>query len=114
MEKFSAYNKQYINVLARIAEHSCFFLCHRINGLTLDQFLSRHPDYFGQHENIRKFLRQLCQALQEMHRHQAASMRWGESSRSASPLTCSVAVPSSGKSPSLPIDGTFHVQAKIS
>ena len=49
----------------------CSLLMDYVNGVTLDDFVRLNPDYFSQSDNLRKFLRQLCMALHELHSHQA-------------------------------------------
>ena len=51
--------------------NECSVLMDYVNGMTLDEFVSKHPGYFSQANNLRKFLSQLCQALHELHSHQA-------------------------------------------
>lgn len=53
------------------APTECSLLMDYVNGSTLADFLRNHPDYFHQTNHLRKFLQQLCLALQELHRHQA-------------------------------------------
>ncbi len=49
----------------------CSLLMDYVNGLTLNEFLLKHPDYFRQSGNLRRFLSQLCLGLQALHQHQA-------------------------------------------
>jgi len=51
--------------------NECSVLMDYVNGVTLDEFVNKHPDYFSQSNNLRKFLSQLCMALHELHSHQA-------------------------------------------
>lgn len=53
------------------APTECSLIMDYVNGSTLADFLRNHPDYFHQTNHLRKFLQQLCLALQELHRHQA-------------------------------------------
>ncbi|MBQ8051780.1 MAG: leucine-rich repeat protein [Bacteroidaceae bacterium] len=48
-----------------------YVLMEYVNGHTLDDFVSQHPDYFADREHVRKFLRQLLLALRQLHTHQA-------------------------------------------
>lgn len=49
----------------------CSLLMYYVNGTTLDEFYRQHPDYFKHPDHLLKLLRQLCQALHELHSHQA-------------------------------------------
>ena len=49
----------------------CGVLMDYVNGLTLADFLTVHPEHFRQTANLRKFIQQMCLALQELHHHQA-------------------------------------------
>ena len=66
-------DSEYIVRYHQLIDHDdeCCLVMDFVNGLTLDDFLDEHPDYFSHRANTQKFLRQLCLALQEMHRHQA-------------------------------------------
>lgn len=52
-------------------DDECNVLMDYVNGTTLTDLLSDQPDYFRQPDHLRKFVRQLCLALHEMHSHQA-------------------------------------------
>ncbi len=49
----------------------CYVLLDYVSGTTLSELLLFHPDHFRKPANLGKFLRQICQALRELHSHQA-------------------------------------------
>ena len=49
----------------------CYLLMEYVNGMNLSEFLEANPHYFRSEANLKKFLRQTCLALLELHSHQA-------------------------------------------
>lgn len=41
-----------------------------IEGLTLDNFIRQHPDYFANSENLRRFVKQMADVIDYLHNHQ--------------------------------------------
>ena len=49
----------------------CSLLMDYVDGCTLDEFVGKYPDHFATVDHQITFLRQLCQALEALHTHQA-------------------------------------------
>ena len=62
----SPYVVKYIDL--REDTHGLYILMEYVNGCTLDEKVTKEPEYFSGSENIRKFLLQLCEALKALHR----------------------------------------------
>lgn len=43
--------------------------CEMVEGETLTSFMSTHPDYFSKRGNMRRFVDELCDAVQYLHDH---------------------------------------------
>lgn len=43
--------------------------CEMVEGETLTSFMSTHPDYFSKRGNMRRFVDELCDAVQYLHEH---------------------------------------------
>lgn len=62
----SPYVVKYIDL--REDTHGLYILMEYVNGCTLNEKVTKEPEYFSGSENIRKFLLQLCEALKALHR----------------------------------------------
>jgi serine/threonine protein kinase len=65
----SDYIVRYLQLVDTAEE--CYVLLDYVSGTTLSELLLFHPDHFRKSANLGKFLSQICQALQELHSHQA-------------------------------------------
>ena len=66
----TGYRLEHPNIVRYISFSDDGILMEYVDGETLSQRLSGHPDYFESKENIRKFLRQLLEAIGYLHAHQ--------------------------------------------
>jgi len=66
----TGYRLEHPNIVRYISFSDDSILMEYVDGETLSQRLSGHPDYFESKENIRKFLRQLLEAVGYLHAHQ--------------------------------------------
>lgn len=66
----TGYRLEHPNIVRYISFSDDGILMEYVDGETLSQRLSSHPDYFESKENIRKFLRQLLEAIGYLHAHQ--------------------------------------------
>ena len=65
----SDYIVRYVKMVDTAEE--CYLLLDYVSGTTLSELLLFHPDHFRKSANLSKFLSQICQALHELHSHQA-------------------------------------------
>lgn len=61
----SPYVVKYIDL--REDTHGLYILMEYVNGCTLNEKVTKEPEYFSGSKNIRKFLLQLCEALKALH-----------------------------------------------
>lgn len=66
----TGYRLEHPHIVRYISFTNDGILMEYVDGETLSQCLSSHPDYFESKENIRKFLRQLLEAIGYLHAHQ--------------------------------------------
>lgn len=66
----TGYRLEHPNIVRYISFSDDGILMEYVDGETLSQRLSSHPDYFESKENIRMFLRQLLEAVGYLHAHQ--------------------------------------------
>ena len=52
----------------------CSIVMDYVEGETVDVFISTHPDFFRNESNLRKFLGQLLEGLEEIHNNQVVHM----------------------------------------
>ena len=64
------YRLEHPNIVRYISLSDDGILMEYVDGETLSQRLSRHPDYFESKKNTEKFLRQLLDAVACLHSHQ--------------------------------------------
>lgn len=68
VSKQTPYIVNYLSFADTPAE--CYIKMDYIDGETLDNFITRHPDYFRRQDNLRRFLVQLLSALDAIHQCQ--------------------------------------------
>ena len=66
----TGYRLEHPNIVRYLSLSDDGILMEYVDGETLSQRLSRHPDYFESKKNTEKFLRQLLDAVACLHSHQ--------------------------------------------
>lgn len=61
----SPYIVKYVDIIED--NDGLYILTEYINGCTLCKKLEKEPDYFSQGENLKRFIQQLCKALEALH-----------------------------------------------
>ncbi|MBR1666980.1 MAG: serine/threonine protein kinase [Bacteroidaceae bacterium] len=66
----TGYPLDHPNLVHYLSHGEGYILMDYVDGETLNQFITHHPDYFKQRRNADTFLHQLLSALQYLHEHQ--------------------------------------------